>query len=748
MATIADTVIDRLSSSILALAKDTRESAEEMQEIFSEKRPFLFMDKEGDLRKRKIMREKEYEKSKQSVKAAGELAIALQKLNDDYATNATTLNESTEAVKNALAATQDFSDAMTTVQQNTILNAQNILSSGGDLRTEMGSLMGTTQEVGSHLSDMADKQKVAVQQADKFQRSLIDMRNTVYDTVKSMASVKTGVALAVVGFKKSFDDLEYSLKNQVPIMNTLSGSIADTAAMYGVSTRALMEVQNEHTIALLSASRGVGGLSGSATFALDEFDRLRKTLHNVTGDYDDALKLYGQLREAASFAGVAYSAEEFNKAMDGQDGLINSMKTLAAVTKTSIEEIAKMSTAIMKDRDIRFTMLGLDNKQRKNRAQEIIDYQTLLVSKGMEAEQAYEAAMALEKMNAQISPKERLKQAAKLRGVAGALGVAGGEKAFARAMKPPSQWTKTEQEENRVFATEMEKKQGKLAGGGIPAQMLGGALQDAMGGDLYNTMVKAQSTAGLEQREISDKTLQEIRGQTNQLQGAQDELLAMKKMFERVVAWGSDAGVFLAGGMAATMGAIFLQASMANKYLAAIAAKQGVPPIGGKFGKVAGGIAKGAGMLGAAAMVGKDVYDITQGENNKENVLAIAGGVVGGVVGMVGGPAGVAIGASIGNSVGEQMGIFWDNKIKEDLAMRETVADKLKGSETPELAELAKALKTQSDLSKEQTELYKKQIELMKEGNKVTKENSEATTAAAAKDSRSQMTNARKTGSR
>lgn len=744
MATVADSVLDRLTQGLLTLAREHREATEEMQEIFSEKRPFLFMDKESDLRKRKIMREKEYEKSKKGVQAAGELAIALEKLKDDYANHATTIGESEEAVKAALSATTEFADTMTAAQQNMITSTHAILDAGGDIRTSIDPLIATTQEVGGNLVEMNAKQKLAVQQADKFQRSLVDMRNTVYDTIKSMASFKGGIAMAAVGFKKSFDDLEYSLKNQVPIMNTLSGSIKDTAAAYGVSTRALMEVQNENTAALLAASRGVGGLSGSTKFALEEFDKLRTTLHNVTGDYDDSLKLYGQLREQLSFSGAAFSAEEFNKAVDGPNGMIKQMQTLAAITGKSVEQIAAMNTAMMKDRDMRFTMLGLDKKQRQNRLSEIMQYQTLLVSKGMEADQAYEAAMSLEKMNAQIKPKDRYKQAAKMRGIAGALGIAGGEKAMARAMKPPSQWSETEKAENASFATQMETKMGSLAGGGVASQMLGGAFQESMGGELYNTMVKAQSTAGLEQREISKETLENIKTQTNQLQGAQDELLQIKKLFERVVAWGSDAGVFLAGGL--TMGLMSLvgQGFLMTKYLAAISAKQGITasPLGGT-GKL-GGLARGAGALGAAAFVAKDAYDVATaepGEAKMEDIAAASAGTVGmalgaalgSVVPVLGTALGAAAGGYLGNLAGEVAGKWWDGREKEDMSLKDDLTKQLKEmnkGENPEIKALLQAIESQKTLSKEQAEMYKKNIQALKESTESTKENSDATKAA------------------
>lgn len=753
MATIADSVIEKLASSVLSLAREQREAAEDMRDIFSEKRPFLFMDKESDLRKRKIMREREYEKSKQSVQAAGELAKALEILNDDYSKNAATIGESTDAVKQAVEQTLKFSDSMTTAQQNMLLQAKADLDAGRSLQANMLPLIDTTAETGRTFVEMNDKHKRVVEQADKFQRSLIDMRNTLQDVAKSFFSYKTAIGFAVAGFVKTFDDLEYSLKNQVPIMNTLTFNLAETAAMYGVSTRVMMEVQNQHTVAMLAASRGVGGLAGSAQFALEEFGRLRNTLTNVTGDFDDSLKLYGQLREQMSFAGAAFSPEEFNKAMEGPDGIIKQMQNLAATTGKSVEQIAEMNTAMMKDRDMRYTMLGLDKKQRQNRLSEIMQYQQLLVNKGMEADQAYEAAMSLEKMNATIKPKDRYKQAAKIAAIGGALGIAGSEKVLARSMKAPGQWTDQDKKDNADYATAMETKMGGLAGGNVSQQMVGGALGGAMEGDLYSTLVKAQSTAGLEQRAISEKTFNEISKQTNQLQGVQDEMLAVKKAAEWIAAWGNDSGVYLAAGVTTGLLTMGAQLWQANMYLKAIAASQGGAALPGGMGKL-GKLAKGAGILGAVGMMGKDAYDIatTEGDAKKEDIGgvsggaigAIAGGIIGSVLPVVGTAAGVAAGGMLGNYAGEMAGKWFDARDRDMGYVKDDLTKQLKemnDGKTPEILALLGAIESQEKITKEQAELFKKNIETLKESNKLTQENSDATKAATVKTQKDGFSN-------
>jgi len=88
---------------------------------------------------------------------------------------------------------------------------------------------------------------------------------------------------------------------------------------------------------------------------------------------------------------------------------------------------------------------------------------------------------------------------------------------------------------------------------------------------------------------------------------------------------------------------------------AAIAGMGGVARVGGMALRAAPGI-------GAAAMVGKDVYDLATGEVTGGNIGGVAGGVIGGAVGLLGGPLGVALGATAGNYIGEQIGEWFDKR--------------------------------------------------------------------------------------
>jgi len=123
------------------------------------------------------------------------------------------------------------------------------------------------------------------------------------------------------------------------------------------------------------------------------------------------------------------------------------------------------------------------------------------------------------------------------------------------------------------------------------------------------------------------------------------------------------AGAATGGGLlAATTGAYAASRAGGSGMLSSGAqALKAIPGSG-----LAGRALTAAGGIGAAAMVGKDAYDVGKayltGEEMKgEDIGGVVGGVVGGAIGLLGGPVGVAIGASLGNMAGNWIGGFFDD---------------------------------------------------------------------------------------
>lgn len=84
----------------------------------------------------------------------------------------------------------------------------------------------------------------------------------------------------------------------------------------------------------------------------------------------------------------------------------------------------------------------------------------------------------------------------------------------------------------------------------------------------------------------------------------------------------------------------------------------------GKLGTVLKGVGKVAGpvaALGTVAAVGKDIYDMSQGDTSGENMGALIGSAIGGTLGFLTPiPGGAMMGAALGNMAGEWLGGKFD----------------------------------------------------------------------------------------
>lgn len=742
MSTLADSVIDRLASSLMGLTREQREQNDAFKEMYSNRKVLGVGDTEADIRKRLRMRDRELKRAEEGAKAAAKYNLALENVADAMKNNPEATKEMTRAAARAARSLIRNANKMDDATQDKLHNDAILLESGKVIDDKLGELTETAEKLGRGQTELYNTTAILKDQQDRAAKTLLRYQAAAAAGIKRFFSLTSAVGLAAFGTKKLFGQLEYSLKHQVPLMDLAGSNFTDTAAKYGVSVDTLMQVQNEYAGALLASSRGIGGMRGAATQLLVEFDAMRTKLHQVTGDYDDALKLAGTMRDTLSFSGVRYGTEQFVSVMNQPGGMIDSMRTLATVTNKSVEEIAAMNRQIMMDRDMRFTMLGLDERQRRNRLQDMMQHQTFLVAKGMEIEQAMESAAAFEKLNVQVSPKERYKQAARIRAIAGALGVQGGEQFMSIAMKPTGQRTPEDKERMAQFATDFESAMGKKYGGDTASQMSGGAYMQTVAGPLYDTLIKGMSTAGLEAREIDEGTMEQIRLQKTQLAGQQETGLRVKRLVERLTAFSSDAGIYLAGGALAGIGAMLWQLNLSSKYLAAIAASSALGGLGGTAARGAGVAAAGmrsAGVGMAAGFVGGFVLDKAAealGKDTQDGILmSIAAHASRGAgIGALGGPKGIAAGAILGGLYGvaqEGIGKWGDarssgsNKTKIHDSLKLAEQNKNTVEQNKELRELVAIMRDQTKTTKEQVEAAKNLTTALSTNSHVTNQNTQ-----------------------
>lgn len=747
---------------------------DELNDHFSERTVFLSSEKLSDFRRRERLKQKELDAAKKGVQSAMHLNDAIENLEVSMTKGARAQMRAQMQVSRQLEELSERADTLSVAQRAEVARLQAIDRAGGDLTTELRNLRAITQEVGRQQKEAYDNQALIVKHNGAFTRGLENARAKLKAWAGELFSFKTAFGLIVAGAKQSFQQLERSLEHQVPMMDTLGlgiQGITETAAAYGLSVDKLMETQNQYSQAILASAGDATTFAQASAQYLEQFKKAREGLYNLTGDFDKASELFGSTVDLLSFTGVKQSMAEVADAINQPNGVARGLQSLATLTKLSTQELANLNKALLQDSDIRFSMLGLDRQERKNRITDMLQYQKLLVSKGMEIDQAIEATKAMEKLTASVSPKDRYKQAARIRAIAGATGVGGGEDYMRLSMKPSGKLTAEEKEFMQSFATQMDQTMGNLLGSeNIGAQMMGGAFQDVMGGALYDATVKAQSTAGLEGREINAQIVASVDNQTNQLQGIQEETKIAKQYLERIAAWATDGGAKMMLGAILGIGAgvvtIIGQLTGIMKYMALgggkgpvgnMSGRGGAGGRGGRFGGV-GGLLKKAGIAGMAYDAGKGIYDLTQGQQQTEMpsgwemLSPMSWGMYGGNLvnkGVEWATGGSSIGSklydwthgedmaprraggrggnpNIANLVGQRAGGV-NNPLRDITELQNDFIQKMKESTNPETKALAEQLQTNTEAMKQMARLMREGMEADKAAAEATKQNTVAT---------------------
>lgn len=763
----AESAINTLVSTMEQFVRTMEEQNDSMEALFSEKRFLgMFGETEGSLVRKRKIREKELQQSEQAAKTAVHLSNAL----DDLATamargNVEAMQDASHSAGQALEYLHRNALTMDRAQQAELKSLQAVYAATGDLSTEMDRLRNLTNQVGrqevARFEEQARLNKILKTTRESFDQA----QRAAVEWAKSVFSVTAGIRRMASGYDKMIGDLRYSLTQQVPMVDRLGSAFSGVSvdmAKYGITTKKLLEVQNTYSQALIAATQGVGARATTEEL-MSSFKGLAARAQLVTGSYEDALALVGEGVDLLSYSGVKMSMKEMTDVMDGPNGLINSFATLSYLTNKTVDELAKMNKGILADHDMRILNQSLSEEERKGFANRLAQQQLYLVSRGMEIDQAVEATAALAKMTKTVTPKDRYKQAAKIRAISGAMGVEGGEEMMRLSMK--ANRTNEENATLQDFMTRLESSMGQMYGGGFASQMIAGQFQDVMSGPLYDTLSKL-STVGQQGREIAKEQLDVANKQYDLL--SKSGLVLNKfdtQVGQPLEAILSEGATQLLLGAGQVFGATLLglTTSIVNLAIAikmlklgkaagglggAGAAAGGAGAAGalGKFGKL-GKVASIAGKVGGGAvsglMVGKDVYDLAQGETNYENKAAVAGSVIGGLAGILGGPAGVAFGASIGNIIGEQAGQWADERwptVKDAGVKQEDLTKALEANSTQTaaqmqqqqqaMAELVEALSTGAKLTEEQNKLMQDSLSVANNSTLATKQNTLATNAA------------------
>lgn len=391
----------------------------------------------------------------------------------------------------------------------------------------------------------------------------------------------------------------------------------NTALKYGLA--------GDEFAKITTANRQVINAMGGSKTAFETLNPSIDRFRILSGSFSEGVKL-------AAEAATEFAKKGIKPTQKGMEAYTDDIVNLQRQTGMASRDAMAYFNDIASDAD----SIDLLRSARKEEREAILQSQRALVQQsiaaGMSAEQAKEAAKMLNKMVA-AKPLDRLKQAAKVRALGGAMGIAGSEEA-AQAIVAGKRATADQKIALQKFSENAANAMDQAAGQGLGSEIFASQLLDKLDLDQYYGKNSAFSTTlgDTMKPAFADLSKQYVDGSkaADAKMAAQALLLAEQI---KLLASGNHWGGVIASGVAAIAAMLFggKIAGMAGKVAGgAIQAGKGLLGAGGKVaGTVAaeGTLAAGSAAAGTAGALGKGAKLASLGKAAAiSTAIAAAGG--------------------------------------------------------------------------------------------------------------------------
>lgn len=227
---------------------------------------------------------------------------------------------------------------------------------------------------------------------------------------------------------------------------------------------------------ITSGARQMFNAMGGTSNGLKTLDGSINRFTIMTGSFEEGLKVATQV--ASDFANKGIKPTAMNMEMYQND-----LVALRRQTGLSVDQAHALYNQVAEDAESIHILRSAraDEREAILRSQRALIQQS--IAAGMSAEQAKEAAKMLNKMVA-AKPIDRLKQAAKVRALAGAMGIAGGE-AAAQAITAGPRRTAEQQKALQDFSQRAANAMDSAAGQGLGTEIFATTLLDKLDLDQY-----------------------------------------------------------------------------------------------------------------------------------------------------------------------------------------------------------------------------------------------------------------------
>jgi len=312
-------------------------------------------------------------------------------------------------------------------------------SNVSDMQKEMDALSNSTKKA----TDVQDDHTEATKDTSGVLKTLA---TRIKQTAETFVSADTTIALGSKAAAQGFNDLRKQMEFGTDVSKGLWSNM-QSAMDLGIDPGLLSELQAR-------TRQAVNAMGGAEQWS-QQIASVQNSMYGHFGDLDQTTQFTTGMLQSLGRAGIQPTIDIFT---ESQSGLRKTFTDIQKISGATFAELGGMVSEFTEDSLIRWKLLGAaTEKQRKTILMETVERHKNLLAMGMNTEQAKRAAAALDQM-AGTSPKERMKQAAKMQATMGAMGITGGTR-VAELMRKRIRTG----DEDRELAEKIAQVQGKIS---------------------------------------------------------------------------------------------------------------------------------------------------------------------------------------------------------------------------------------------------------------------------------------------
>ena len=406
-----------------------------------------------------------------------------------------------------------------------------------------------SKAVGGKLPEELNKLSDALEEASrKTDTTFNKLRNSANLLAVNFFSLGTATAALTTAFYRGYNDIKTA------VTHGLDTSFTDAFSL-SVDPSALTKT--------VAANKQIALAGGGVSQFTNTLKQYQDELIMSTGDPEAAMEFTAAMEKNTRSLGISSSVTI--KGMIGTktatDSLRGAFEGMRILTGMNIQEFTALQQELINDSNIRLLMNKMNKKEREAYQKSInLRLQENAVM-GLTVEQSKEVIKTFAAMRAK-GPVERMRTAAKLAAVAGAVGMSGEDTSRLRTLSGKKNLTEPEQKELIKLTTQLNDKMGGMAeSSDLGQQVVAERLQSLIPTEFQKVVgIESQMrTDIMEGNRIAanqDKTLEQILAEAQRASGTPPAINNLVGIMENIKGALANPLVEMAIGLVALTGAV------------------------------------------------------------------------------------------------------------------------------------------------------------------------------------------------